>query len=91
MSALARVVHDREGAAGHKHNGGKDNEDGGFHCDLATAGPPTPLIAQINRASHERTVNGPHVPRYRSVCSCEQWNWSYAQWDLAHTCSYTVR
>jgi hypothetical protein len=53
--------------------------------------PQTPTIAQINRASHEHTVNGPHVPKYRSVCSCEQWNWSYARWDLAHTCSYTLR
>lgn len=34
--------------------------------------PQTPTIAKINRASHEHTVNGPHVPRYRSVCSCEQ-------------------
>jgi len=49
--------------------------------------PQTPIIAQINRASHERTVNGPHVPKYRSVCSYGRWNSSHAQWDLADACS----
>ena len=59
MAALAGVVHDGQGAAGHKHNGGNDNPQGGFHHATSLLRvPQTPSIAQINRASHERTVNG---------------------------------
>ena len=60
MAALAGVVHDRQGAAGHKHNGGDDNQQRGFHCDLATAGPPNPFNGQFNVAQNERAVNARH-------------------------------
>jgi len=32
MVALAGVVHDRQGAAGGKYNGGEDNQPRRFHC-----------------------------------------------------------
>jgi hypothetical protein len=57
MAALAGVVHNGQGASGHKHNGGDDNQQGGFHRDLATAGPPNPFKPQINRSSNERAMN----------------------------------
>ena len=38
LPALADVVHDRQGAD-YEHRHGKDDQYGGFHCDLATAGP----------------------------------------------------
>ena len=70
MAALASVVQDRQGASGHQDNGGDDNQQGGFHRDLATAGPPNPQQPNY-RASNERAVNDLHVPRYGSVCSYE--------------------
>jgi hypothetical protein len=39
MAALARVVHNREGAADPEHNRRENNQQGGLHGDLATAGP----------------------------------------------------
>ena len=40
MPALAGIVHDRQSAA-YEHRHGKDDQYGGFHCDLVTAGPNT--------------------------------------------------
>jgi hypothetical protein len=57
MAGLAGAVHDRQGAAGHKHHGGEDNQQRGFHRDLATAGPRTPFNGRLNRSSDERAVN----------------------------------
>jgi len=38
LPALAGVVHDRQ-SADYEHRHGKDDQYGGFHCDLAAAGP----------------------------------------------------
>ena len=40
LRALAGVVHGRQ-SADYEHRHGEDNQYGGFHCDLATAGPNT--------------------------------------------------
>jgi hypothetical protein len=40
MAALAGVVHNRQGAANPKHDRRENNQQRGFHRDLATAGPP---------------------------------------------------
>ena len=37
MAALARVVHNRQGAADPEHNRRENNQQGGLHCDIATA------------------------------------------------------
>jgi hypothetical protein len=42
MAALAGAVHDRQGAACTEHNHREDDQQGGLHGDLATAGPPEP-------------------------------------------------
>lgn len=39
LPALAGVVHDRQSAADYEHHYREDDQQGGFHCDLATAGP----------------------------------------------------
>jgi hypothetical protein len=39
LPAFAGVVHDRQSAADYEYRHSKDNQYGGFHCDLATAGP----------------------------------------------------
>ena len=38
LAGLAGVVHDRQGPD-YEHRHGEDDQYGGFHCDLATAGP----------------------------------------------------
>lgn len=40
LRALAGVVHDRQ-SPDYEHRQGEDDQYGGFHCDLATAGPNT--------------------------------------------------
>ncbi len=47
MAALARVVHNRQGAADPEHNRRENNQQGGLHGDLATAGPRTYPVVQI--------------------------------------------
>jgi len=59
-AALAGAVHDRQSAAGYKHNGGENNQQRGSHRDLATAGPPNPYNGQFNVAQNERAVNARH-------------------------------
>jgi hypothetical protein len=39
MAALAGVVHNRKAASDREHNSRENNQQGGFHCDLTTAGP----------------------------------------------------
>jgi hypothetical protein len=39
LPAFAGVVHDRQSAADYEHHYREDDQYGGFHCDLATAGP----------------------------------------------------
>jgi hypothetical protein len=39
LPAFAGVVHDRQSAADCEYRHSEDNQYGGFHCDLATAGP----------------------------------------------------
>jgi hypothetical protein len=42
LAALAGIVHDRQSPDQHRH--AEDDQYGGLHCDLATAGPtPTDL------------------------------------------------
>jgi len=53
MAALARVVHNRQGAADPEHNGHENNQQGGLHGDLANAAPPDLprpqiIVAQMN-------------------------------------------
>ncbi len=57
MAALARVVHNRQGAADPEHNRRESNQQGGLHGDLATAGPPNLPRRQNYRGSNEPTVN----------------------------------
>jgi hypothetical protein len=57
MAALARVVHNRQGAADPEHNRRENNQQGGLHGDLATAGPPNLPRRQNYRGSNEPTVN----------------------------------
>jgi hypothetical protein len=59
MAALAGVVHNRQGAAGDDHNRGEDNQQGGLHCDLANAGPPSLPVAEFNATLNEHPVNTP--------------------------------
>lgn len=40
LPALAGVVHDSQ-SADYEHRHSEDDQYGGFHCDLATAGPNT--------------------------------------------------
>ena len=54
MAALARVVHDRQGAACAEHDHREDNQQGGLHGDLANAGPQQ---SKFNRGSNEPSVN----------------------------------
>jgi hypothetical protein len=57
MVALAGIVHDREAAAGHEHNGAEDNQQGSLHLDdLRCCGAPAywPLNYPD---SNERTMN----------------------------------
>jgi hypothetical protein len=39
LPALAGVVHDRQSAADYEYRHSENDQYGGFHCDLATAGP----------------------------------------------------
>jgi hypothetical protein len=39
LPALAGVVHDRQSAADYEYRHSEDDQYGGFHCDLAIAGP----------------------------------------------------
>ena len=56
MAALARVVHNRQGAADPERNRRENNQQGGLHGDLANAVPR--LTPSSNyRGSNERTVN----------------------------------
>ncbi len=57
MAALARVVHNRQGAADPEHNRRENNQQGGLHSDLATAGPPNLPSRPNYRSSNEPTVN----------------------------------
>jgi len=60
-AALARVVHNRQGAADPERNRRENNQQGDLHGDLATAGPPN-LPRQANyRGSNEPTVNTRHL------------------------------
>lgn len=67
MAALARVVHNRQGAAEPEHNRRENNRQGDLHGDLATTGPPNLLIGPFQhekRAKHfdlNQAANGtPH-------------------------------
>jgi hypothetical protein len=40
LADLAGVVHDRQ-SPDYEHRHGEDDQYGGFHCGLATAGPNT--------------------------------------------------
>ncbi len=60
MAALARVVHNRQGAADSDDNRRENNQQGGLHGDLATAGPPNLPSRPIYRSSNEPTVNARH-------------------------------
>ena len=62
MAALARVVHNRQGAADPEHNRRENNQQGGLHGDLATAGPPNLPRRSNYRGSNEPTVNAPTTP-----------------------------
>jgi len=42
ITALAGVVHDRQGAAEYQHNRRKGNNQGSPHCDLRYCGAPKP-------------------------------------------------
>jgi hypothetical protein len=56
LPALAGVVHDRQNPDQHRH--GEDDQYGGFHCDLATAGPtPTDLDSSWFKMNPPRTHN----------------------------------
>ena len=48
MAALARVVHNRQGAADPEHNGHENNQQGGLHGDLANAAPPTYPVLKLS-------------------------------------------
>ncbi len=53
MAALARVVHDRQDAAGSKHNDRKHNQQRGLHTRPRYCGPPNPfafrlIVVQMN-------------------------------------------
>ncbi len=61
MAALARVVHNRQGAADPEHNRRENNQQGGLHGDLATAGPPNLPHRPNYRGSNEPTVNARHL------------------------------
>jgi hypothetical protein len=61
MAALARVVHNREGAADPEHNRRENNQQGGLHGDLATAGPPNLPRRPNYRGSNEPTVSARHL------------------------------
>ena len=62
MAALARVVHNRQGAADPERNRRENNQQGALHGDLATAGPPNLLPHRPNyRGSNEPTVNARHL------------------------------
>ena len=61
MAALARVVHNRQGAADPEHNRRENNQQGGLHGDLATAGPPNLPRRRNYRGSNEPTVNAQHL------------------------------
>jgi hypothetical protein len=42
MATFAGVVHNRQATADPEHNRRhENNQQGGFHCDLTIAGPPT--------------------------------------------------
>lgn len=53
LAALAGIVHDRERADGSKHKGDGDNDQRGFHGDLANAGP----FAQVSDLQNEHRLN----------------------------------
>ena len=48
ITALAGVVHDRQGASGHDHDGGEDNQQGSLHWDLTVAGPPSLPVVELS-------------------------------------------
>ena len=56
LRALAGIVHDRQ-SPDHEHRQGEDDQNGGFHCDLATAGP-NPNFRGSKRTHGERTARG---------------------------------
>jgi hypothetical protein len=53
LAALAGIVHDRQRADGSKHESNGDNDQRGFHGDLATAGP----FAQFSDLQNEHRLN----------------------------------
>ena len=71
MAALARVVHNRQGAADPEYNRREHNQQRGLHGDLATAGPPNLPRRPNYRGSNEPTVNvqAPSGQRRHSHCT----------------------
>jgi len=71
MAALARVVHNRQGAADPERNRRENNQQGGLHGDLAAAGPPNLPRRPNYRGSNEPTVNAraPSGQRRYSRCT----------------------
>jgi hypothetical protein len=63
LLALAGIVHDRQ-SGDYEHRHGEDDQKGGFHCDLAAAGPRTPLFFVVQ---NEPTVNGQHGARIKAA------------------------
>ena len=55
LADLAGVVHDRQ-SPDYEHRHGEDDQYGGFHCDLATAGPNT-YQPRFFVVQNEPTVN----------------------------------
>jgi hypothetical protein len=55
LRAFTGVVHDRQ-RADYDYRQGEEDQYGGFHCDLATAGPNT-FQRQFLRSQNEPTMN----------------------------------
>jgi len=56
LPALAGVVHDGQ-AADYQHHHREDDQHGGFHCGLATAGPKPSPVAEFSPFKNEPAVN----------------------------------
>jgi hypothetical protein len=62
LSALAGIIQNRQNAD-YEHRHGEDDQYGGFHCDLATAGLPNTYRSRFFVVQNEPAVNSVYSPR----------------------------
>jgi hypothetical protein len=61
LRALAGIIQNRQNAD-YEHRYGEDDQYGGFHCDLATAGLPNTYRSRFFVVQNEPAVNSVYSP-----------------------------